>query len=107
MMEYREFENLIYRCPVSTKRPGGPMTEVLMNGAWERAGRAGLDARLQGAQMTESEAKTFQGDGWPEEDSQSREGEAQPPKASSVASEQGEASGPRGSDTGSPPPNNK
>ena len=69
MMEYREFENLIYRCKQSTERPGGPMTEVLINGAWARAGRAGLDARLRGAQMTEAEAKEFQGEGWPEESS--------------------------------------
>ena len=67
-MEYREYENVIYRGKRLPRFTHTDMSEAIINGRWQPvAGRQALDASLYGIKMTEEQAREFQGDGWPEE----------------------------------------
>lgn len=63
---YIEHNNMIFRGEVSpiTKRP--EMTEAIIAGQWQPASsQTMMDAGFYGTKMSESQAKEFQGDGWP------------------------------------------
>lgn len=67
-MEYRELENVIHR---GTRDPriGVRMTEFISNGKWvPSTPRQMTDSQTFGTPMTESQAKEFQGEGWPSEE---------------------------------------
>jgi hypothetical protein len=64
---YIEYGNMIFRGEISpvTKMPR--MVEAIVNGQWKAvSSKTLMDAGFYGQEMTEDEAKAFQGDDWPE-----------------------------------------
>jgi len=74
-MLYIEHNNLIFRGEMFDGSPD--ITAAIVNGKWQPvSSQTMMDAGFYGTKLSESEAKEFQGDGWPEESSQSPQGES-------------------------------
>jgi hypothetical protein len=66
---YIEHDNMIFRGEVSSVTKMPRMVEAIVNGKWQDvSSKTLMDAGFYGTEMTEEEAKAFQGKDWPADD---------------------------------------